>query len=786
MSWSNYDSVLDQLRGAGLVVDSLEVGAGIRRCAVEGDRERRGWYSLHELRLDDGDLVIVGSYGIWQGNQNNAQRVSITARRLSDEQRAALKARISADRKAARAKRREQAERAATRAARAWRQCSHVGRSEYLERKGVHAHGLRFSPAGNLVIPMCNAEGHVRGLQIIYDDPAIKARKGRDRDYWPAGLDKVGSYHLIGSPSSLVLVAEGYATAATIYEATGIPVAVAFDAGNLRPVAEALAKTYRGARVLVCADDDYLAKCPSCNRMTEVESPACTHCEHLHGRINTGLDAATSAALSLAARGAWVIPRFGDRGGQKLTDYNDLMALEGLHVVRAQIEARLGELGWRSRPQAVPGSQQGGGEGRMKSVLTIDEACDRFTLIYGGKSTIYDGELHMLVPKADVLDILPEQGWRDWKARGDQRKVALLKEVGFDPGDQDPQITCNLWGGWPTEPRAGGCDRLLELLQYLCSGEENHGDLYRWVLRWVAYPIQNPGAKMRTALVFHGPQGVGKNLFFEAVMSIYGEYGRIIDQAAIEDKFNDWASRKLFLIADEVVARQELFHTKNKLKSLISSDWIRINPKNVTAYEERNHVNLVFLSNETQPLILERDDRRYTVVWTPPKLSESMYREVKEELDAGGAAALHDYLLNLDLGDFGAHTHPPMTRAKSDLIELGKDSIERFMEQWLAGLLDPIPVAPVRSTDLYRLYREWCARQGYPRYAPEVRFSGEISKRSPVTKQAARYLNGAGTKQARFVFPAGVEQPAEKSQPVWLSECLERFEYGVEEWKKDG
>jgi hypothetical protein len=116
---------------------------------------------------------------------------------------------------------------------------------------------------------------------------------------------------------------------------------------------------------------------------------------------------------------------------------------------------------------------------------------------------------------------------------------------------------------------------------------------------------------MRSALVVHGGQGVGKNLFFEAVMRIYGEYGSVIDQAAVEDKFNDWASRKLFMVADEVVARAELWHLKNKLKGIVTGTLIRINSKNVTAWEESNHVNLVFLSNERQPVAVESDDRRY-------------------------------------------------------------------------------------------------------------------------------------------------------------------------------
>lgn len=783
MTWSNYDDVLQQLQDGGLIVDHLEVGV-LRRCSIEGSREKKGWYALHELRLDDGDVVLVGSFGIWSGPDNNgAQKVELSKRRaLTAEQRAGLRARISEDRRRAAAQRKRLAERAAAVATRAWGRCTAQGGSAYLERKGVHAHGVRFSDRGNLVVPMCDAKGHIHGLQIIYGDPRIKLKKGRDKDYWPAGLSKYGHYHLIGSPGELVLVTEGYATGATLYEATGLPVAVAFDAGNLRPVAEILHKTYRSARILICADDDYITKCPACNRMTEVAVPECSHCGHQHGKMNAGIDAATAAALSVD--GAWVAPRFeADRAGKKLTDYNDLMVAEGLHVVRAQIEARLGELRWRSSRGPAPGSHEGGG-GR-KSILTIDEACERFTIIYGGKSTIFDHQEHLLVPKSDVLDLLPEHGWRTWKERGDARRIALVREVGFDPSERDQSIRCNLWGGWPTSPRAGSCESLLDLLSYLCSGEQNSGDLYRWILKWLAYPIQHPGAKMRTSLVFHGPQGAGKNLFFEAYMAIYGEYGRIVDQTAIEDKFNDWASKKLFLIADEVVARAELFHVKNKLKSFVTSDHIRINPKNVTAYDERNHVNIVFLSNETQPLVPERDDRRHVVVWTPQKMPEHFYKEVRAELDAGGSAALHHHLLHLDLGDFSEYAQPPMTEAKSELIEISMDSVERFMRQWLGEELDPVPIVPVRSADLYKLYRTWCARQGYPRYAPEVKFLGEISRRSPVEKRPARYLTAAGDRQVRFVFPPKVEAEPGKSQATWLGECVERFTRGMERWEQE-
>jgi len=302
------------------------------------------------------------------------------------------------------------------------------------------------------------------------------------------------------------------------------------------------------------------------------------------------------------------------------------------------------------------------------------------------------------------------------------------------------------------------------------------------VLNWIAYPIQHPGAKMSSALIFHGPQGTGKNLFFETIMAIYGEYGRIVDQAAIEDKFNDWASKKLFLIADEVVARSELFHIKNKLKCFVTGEWIRINPKNVAAHDERNHVNLVFLSNETQPLVLEKDDRRYVVIHTPEKLDEQFYRQVCDEIKAGGIAALHQHLLDLDLTGFDTHAKPPMTRAKTDLIEVSMDSVSSFIRDWQQGDIPDLPFCPCLGTHLYTIYRRHCDKTGerYPRI--QRHFIGDLKmmpgwRHGPVTT-----LDFSGSRITRkmvlppdaLLAPDYARKP-NQTQEQWLTECFDAF-----------
>ena len=71
-----------------------------------------------------------------------------------------------------------------------------------------------------------------------------------------------GCYFAIGNPEGaarLVDCGEGYATGAAIHEATNYPVVVAFNAGNLEPVARSLRTESPSINLTVCADDEHNA-----------------------------------------------------------------------------------------------------------------------------------------------------------------------------------------------------------------------------------------------------------------------------------------------------------------------------------------------------------------------------------------------------------------------------------------------------------------------------------------------------------------------------------------------
>lgn len=757
-NYVNYQNVIDQLQAFGLLVDRLEVGRAstkrvkvdVAKCPVDREKwKTAGWYKLNEFSID-GNTYIVGSFGYWKGSDNNAQKVEWKKEwvdNLTPEQKQAMADAHKASIKKAEEERKREIEYCANQAQTNWLKLKTEGDSSYLAKKQAGAFGVKFHPKKDaIVVPVQDIKGKLFALQIIRGnlpaDSKIPAKQ-----FWPRGAEIKGHFHVIGTiaGAKTIFIAEGYATAASIHQATGAPVVVAFNANNLTPVTKEIAKAHKFAKLVVCADDDYLTD------------------------GNPGVTQAQNAALSIG--GAWVKPDFmvagtDIRNGEKLTDFNDLHVHPqgGLHLVTAQLAQYLTDAKSKPATATVAGAdRQVEGVGDYRSVISLHEAVKRFIpLIDGTGKYLFDTETNKIVLKDQMLALL-EAGirWDDikrnalWQSRG----AYGFDQVGFDPAGDDVNCKLNTWSGWPTKPAnldkpSEGCKHLLGLLYHLCSNEKNQTEaLFDWVLNWVAYPIQHPGAKMQTAVVVHGPQGTGKNRFFEAVGQIYGEYSIVLNQGAIEDKFNsDWTSRKLFIIADEIVARQDMYHLKNQLKAFITGDWVRVNPKNLAAYKERNHMNLVFLSNEKQPVILENDDRRHCVIYTPQKLDESYYNLVSDEIENGGIEALHQFLLQRDLTGFKPWTKPPMTDSKQDLIDLGKDSIEIFIEQWQSGELG-LPVCPAMGVDFYDAYQKWCKRTG--EYEQKERFMNNwIDKSQSLKRQITNiYLSGKRV-TARLIMPS--------------------------------
>ncbi|MCW5648364.1 MAG: cell division protein FtsK [Ramlibacter sp.] len=441
---------------------------------------------------------------------------------------------------------------------------------------------------------------------------------------------------------------------------------------------------------------------------------------------------------------------------------------------------------------------QSGGQGDeppRKTTKTVDWTkfnylLAQFALIYG-TDTVWDGANRLIMKIANMAHAHGSDVVKLWKA-SEQRRTIMPSDVVFDPTEQcDPERCVNLFGGILLEPKEGDVKPVLELIRFLTSRASTDADecdnIMHWLLCWLAYPLQHPGTKLRTAVIMHGDEGAGKNFLFDLWVEIYGKYGALVGQDELEDKFNDWRSAKLAVVGDEVSSRAELVHNKNRLKALITSPSVQINPKNLPRREERNHINIVFLSNELQPLALDNSDRRYLVIYTPRAREFEFYRQLKEWKEGGGLAAFYAYLLEYPLDDFDPFAPAPLTQAKLDLIDMNRKSPERFWLEWANGELD-LPYRTCSMAQAYRAYLKYAQRTGdrFPMQRPVftrmvLRISEAMAPVLDPPKQPAREWIAAvtedmaiGRKTTRMLLVT--DRPEHINLGEWATECVKNFE----------
>lgn len=248
---------------------------------------------------------------------SSCEEVTEQAKQARERMRAEAERRLDAQRIA----RADEERRAAMTARERWNSAARDGSSQYLSRKLVQRpESVRFERNGNILVPMVRydlpRDAALVGVQAI--SPTGEKRFGRGTAKRGAAC-RLGCV-VVGEP---ILLAEGYATGATLRAAVQyrLPVFVAFDEGNLEHVTHLLLEQFTDCPLLICADDDHAT------------------------RGNPGRARATK--LMRRSRVDMIFPVWTAMRGPKDTDFNDLHAAEGLHVVARQLGAPLRHLGFR-------------------------------------------------------------------------------------------------------------------------------------------------------------------------------------------------------------------------------------------------------------------------------------------------------------------------------------------------------------------------------------------------------------------------------------------------------
>ena len=327
----------EALRECGLRPDGpAQMDGQMHRVPVEGDKhgERSGAYVGH---LDGRPAGFIQNF---KTGTKTTWKASGQVAALGAQDRARMAAEAAQKRHERALERERQYERTAQQVDAIWTAATPIQAHPYLAEKEVLSHGLRqgsegqtitvqdregndreVSIAGRLLVPVADANGRMTSLQFI-DPTAAKMFMPNSR--------VEGGHFVIGDMErpGPVLIAEGYSTAATLHELTGMPAVVAFNAGNLVPVAQTWRQLHPDRPIYITGDND--------------------HRREAEGKPNVGREKAEEAAAAIG--GFALLPAFAEQDAG--TDWNDLARSQGREMARQQV---MGAIAGAEREQIAQG-----------------------------------------------------------------------------------------------------------------------------------------------------------------------------------------------------------------------------------------------------------------------------------------------------------------------------------------------------------------------------------------------------------------------------------------------
>jgi len=163
----------------------------------------------------------------------------------------------------------------------------------------------------------------------------------------------------------------------------------------------------------------------------------------------------------------------------------------------------------------------------------------------------------------------------------------------------------------------------------LCC-EDN--DLYMRFILFFANIVQNPDKKYAQTLIIKGEIGCGKSIVMDYLREIMGRSAiEVNDSSSITGKFNEHLAEKLLVVLDESDFKKSM----NKLKNIISSKTLEIEPKGMAKIWVNNCVRIVVTTNsgDTVEVSLGTERRFYILAcsdyWVQPADADKRVKEDK-------------------------------------------------------------------------------------------------------------------------------------------------------------
>lgn len=280
----------------------------------------------------------------------------------------------------------------------------------------------------------------------------------------------------------------------------------------------------------------------------------------------------------------------------------------------------------------------------------------------------YSNQTIMVVKRNDAMPIKLGKWWVEHSERNE------FEGLIFDPKqkeifEQHGKRYLNLWEGFGCEAKRGCWKHTLKhIKRVLCN---NCPIKFKYVIRWIAWLIQNPGTRAEVAIIFKGKKGAGKGFIFTQLVQIFGRHGMSIsNRQHLTGKHNAHLQLLAFLFADEAYYPGDK-EVEGCLKQLITEPYLTIEPKFQQTKLGINCLHIGMSTNNEWVIPAESDERRYFINevdndFAKGQIDDEMrsayFKRIWGEMDNGGREALLYDLQRMNLGEWHPRYNIPETK----------------------------------------------------------------------------------------------------------------------------
>jgi hypothetical protein len=206
----------------------------------------------------------------------------------------------------------------------------------------------------------------------------------------------------------------------------------------------------------------------------------------------------------------------------------------------------------------------------------------------------------------------------------------------------------------------------LELIHKIYPNEDKH------IINWCAAKVQHPEIKINHALVFGGPQGIGKDTWLEPVKRAIGPWNfKEVSPEAVTGRFNGFLKSVILRISearDTGDVNRYQFYEHTKVYTAAPPDVLRVDEKHLREHSVLNCCGVIITTNhKTDGIYLTADDRRHFVAWSDlskDSFAPEYWNQIWNWYDKeGGDQHVAAYLNGLDLTGFDPKAPPAKTPA---------------------------------------------------------------------------------------------------------------------------